>query len=189
MDTYNENTYNTSVNSAVAPLAREKEGKTSWYSVLKENPEAMAKFKEYTKQRYEERKKVIKEKAELGILEIKPKQVKPYKPIDPERKKRYNDKYYTTHRDTLIDNQVKRYFEVIKTSPEKLENERARIRLYYQRMYAIPEERERKNQYTRDYKRKRRELLRQNKLNTDSNTSTTHEDSEEAKPAGEMSKL
>ena len=77
----------------------------------------MTKFKEYTKQRYEERKKVIKEKAELGILEIKPKQVKPYKAIDPERKKRYNDKYYNTHRDTIIDNQVKRYYEVIKTSP------------------------------------------------------------------------
>ena len=144
MTAYSENTYTTAINTAVAPLAREKVCKTSWYSVLKENPEAMAKFKEYTKQRYEERKKVIKEKAELGILEIKPKQVKPYKPIDPERKKRYNDKYYTTHRDAIIDNQVKRYFEVIKTSPEKLENERARIRLYDQRMSAIPEERERK---------------------------------------------
>ena len=99
----------------------------------------MAKFKEYTKQRYEDRKKIIQEKVELGLIASKPKQVKPYKPIDPERKKCYNDKYYSTHRDAIIEHQVKRYYEIVKTSPEKLESERARIRLYHQRMYAIPE--------------------------------------------------
>ena len=60
MNTCNENTHNTAVNSAVSPLAREKECKTSWYSALKENPDALAKHKEYTKRRYEVRKQIKK---------------------------------------------------------------------------------------------------------------------------------
>ena len=68
MNDYIENTYATAVNSTVAPLTREKVCKTSWYSVLKENPEILARFKECTKQRYEDRKKAFKEQVELGLI-------------------------------------------------------------------------------------------------------------------------
>ena len=67
-----------------------------------------------------------------------------------------------------------------KTSPEKLESERTRIRLFQQRKYAIPEERERRKQYAREYRRKLA-LLKQNKLNIDSEASTKASDSEELK--------
>ena len=174
MNTCNETSYNTAINTAAAPLARVKEGKTSWYSIIKENPEALAKFKEYAKQRYEERKKVIKEKAELGSTVNNPKK------IDPELKKRYNANYYRTHRDTVNNYKRRHYHETIKTTPEKLESERTRIRLYQQQKYAIPEERERRKQYAREYKRKLA-LLKQNKLNIDSEASTRASDSEELK--------
>jgi len=68
MNTCNENSYTIAVNSAVAPLAREKVCNTLWYSVLKENPEILARFKECTKQRYEDRKKAFKEQVELGLI-------------------------------------------------------------------------------------------------------------------------
>ena len=180
MNTCNETSYNTAINTAVAPLARVKEGKTSWYSTFKENPEALAKFKEYSKQRYEERKKVIKEKAELGLIVNRPKQDKPYTKIDPVLRKRYHNTYYNTHKDQISNYRTKLYHETVKTSPEKLESERARARLYQQQKYAIPEERERRKQYARDYRMKR-SLLQQNKLNTDSETSTKASDSEELK--------
>ena len=144
-------------------MARVKEGKTSWYSIIKENPEALAKFKEYTKQRYEERKKA-----------------NPDAKIDPERKKRYNANYYSTHRDILNNHKRRQYHEVTKTSPEKLEGERARARLYQQQKSALPEERERKKQYAREYRMKKA-LHKQNNLNIDSEASTKASDSEESK--------
>ena len=180
MNTCNEIPYNTIVNSAVEPLTQVKEGKTSWYSIIKADPEALVKFKEYSKQRYEERKKVIKEKAELGIIVNKPTQDNTYKKIDPELKKRYNANYYNTHRDTVNNHKRRQYHEVIKTSPEKLESERTRIRLYQQQKFAIPEERERIKQYGKEYKRKLA-ILKQNKLNIDSEASTKASDSEELK--------
>ena len=124
MNEYSENTYSPAINTAVAPLAPEKVCKTSWYSMLKENPEILARFKECTKQRYEDRKKAFKEQVELGLIENKP-----YTAIDPERRKRYNSKYYSTHKDKINDYHLRRYHEQVKTSHEKLERERERLRL------------------------------------------------------------
>ena len=151
MNTCNENTYTTAINTAVAPLAQEKVCKTSWYSVLKESPEILAKFKECTKQRYEDRKKAFKEQVELGLIENKP-----YTAIDPERRKRYNSKYYSTRKDKINDYHLRRYREQVKkTSPEKLERERERLRLYQQKKSAMPEELERKKLYAREYRKKK----------------------------------
>jgi len=65
----------------------------------------------------------------------------------------------------------------VKTSPEKLERERERLRLYQQKKSAMPEELERKKLHAREY-RKKKELLTQNKLNIDSEASTRASDSE-----------
>ena len=175
MSTRNEHTHNTAVNSAVAPLAREKECKTSWYSALKENPDALAKHKEHTKRRYEIRKQILKALEDKGVVVQK---ATPGAKIDPERKKRHSDKYYSTHRDAINNHQRKRYHEIIKTSPEMLERERIRIRLYQQQKSMIPEERERKTLYAREH-RKNSALRRHNTLNIDAEASTRASDSEE----------
>lgn len=126
MDIYNES--NTPQNNEnVAP---KKQYKTSWYSALKENPEAFAKHKEYAKQKYEDRKKAAQILAAHGVNQNIPKIVKPHVKIDPEVKQRYNEKYYNTHKDEIIKYKMKKYFEEIKTSQEKLDRERTRLRLY-----------------------------------------------------------
>ena len=146
MHACSEGTHNTTINTAVAPLAREKAYKTSWYSALKENLEALAKYKEYTKQRYEVRKQLKKALEDKGVVIRK---VTPGAKTSPEAKKRHNDKYYSTHRDTINNHQRKRYHEVIKTSLARLERERLRIRLYQQQKSMIPEERERQQKTIR----------------------------------------
>ena len=103
-----------------------KQAKPSWYSILKENPEALARFKECAKERY-----------------------KVSKP-SPEAKKRANTNYYKAHRDKIIKASLEctqkertteysqcihrkreylrqRYAENIKTSPEKKRNANASI--------------------------------------------------------------
>ena len=126
MNTSNENTYTPAVDSAVA-LGKER--KTSWYSTLKENPEALAKFKEVWTQKYEERKNAIREMSVFIGKECPP-------IIDPERRKLYNTRYYNSHKDKIHDYFRKYYNEEIKGCPERLARERERIKLCQRRRAA-----------------------------------------------------
>ena len=60
-------------------------------------------------------------------------------------------------------------------------------RLYHMNKNVSPEELERKRQYARDYAKKKRE--QRNALNTGSSASSSYEDSEAMKPAGEIPKF
>ena len=68
-----------------------KQYKTPWYAAVMACPEAMAKMKEYRKQRYEAQKKKTMELEPQGI----PTPEKPYVKPSPEAKRRYNEKYYS----------------------------------------------------------------------------------------------
>ena len=186
------------ISSEEAPTHK-KQCKTSWYSKLKEDPEAFAIYKEKVRLRNETRKIIVNELEERGVIIDKPKKHVEYKKIDPEVKQRYNMKYYSTHRDQIIkhvgdyvrneytkdhspfvDNLRrlgrKHYHEVIKNSPEKVEMQRARMRIYMQNKTYTPEEAEKRREYVRAYKAKKREQLKiaksqNNLVNTDSESS------------------
>ena len=89
MTTYNETCHNsTQISSVSASPAKERQYKLSWYSAIRENPDAYAKFKEYAKQRYEARKIALKELAERGVVKPKAKKDTPYTKPTPEDKRR-----------------------------------------------------------------------------------------------------
>ena len=60
-------------------------------------------------------------------------------------------------------------------------------KLYAEKIKTSPEKMERLREYNRQYAKKKRE--QRIALNTNSSASSSHEDSEEAKPAGESPKL
>ena len=150
MNTSDNVVSDSAISSEEAP-AHVKQYKTTWYSKLKEDPEALAIYKEKVRLRNETRANAIKELEEIGVVIDTAKKVTPYKKIDPEIKKQYNMRYYSTHREqiikyvgeyvrneyakessTFVDNNRKllrkRYHEVVKNSPEQMERQRIRAR-------------------------------------------------------------
>jgi hypothetical protein len=146
-----DNIVNDSAISSEGAPAHVKQCKTTWYSKLKEDPEVFAIYKEKVRLRNETRANAIKELEEIGVVIDTVKKVTPHKKIDPEIKKQYNMRYYSTHREqvikyvdeyvrneyakessTFVDNNRKllrkRYHEVVKNSPEQMERQRIRAR-------------------------------------------------------------
>ena len=146
-----DNIVNDSAISSEEAPAHVKQCKTTRYSKLKEDPEAFAIYKEKIKLRNEARANAIKGLEEIGVVIDTTKKVTPQKKIDPEIKKQYNMRYYSTHREQVIkyvgeyvrneyakessafvDNNRKllrkRYHEVVKNSPEQMERQRIRAR-------------------------------------------------------------
>ena len=137
------------------------QSKESWYSTLKQNPEALAKFKENKKEQYEIRKQFIKELASVGVIAAKPKPV-PYKKVDPEVKRRYNEKYYNANREQIT-NQKKEYVQKERTKEESSlmnyirEYQRTH---YHEKVKHSPELMEQKRRIAREYSKKKREQLK-----------------------------
>ena len=107
------------------------------------------------KEKYETRKTFIKELAGMSVVIEKPKHT-PYKKVDPEVGRKYNEKYYSTHKEQVVqscnnymrnerakehspviekqrEHLRKYYHEVVKNSPEQSELQRARGRAHYQK--------------------------------------------------------
>ena len=69
MNAHNESTDKlTQDTESTASPVQKKQYKLSWYAVLREKPEALAKFKEYANQRYEARKNAKNELAAMRLL-------------------------------------------------------------------------------------------------------------------------
>ena len=119
----------------------QKTPKPSQYEKIKNNPEALEKFKQKRKEYYN-KLKLIRQSLPPELLPAKKHYI-----ITPEKKHEYNVKYYNTHKDQVqqyLKNyrqkemskensnyinfvrewQRKRYHEVIKNCPEKLEKQR-----------------------------------------------------------------
>jgi len=126
----------------------QKMPKPSQYAKIKNNPEALEKFKQKRKEYYN-KLKLIRQSLPPELLPEKKHYI-----ITPEKKHEYNVKYYNTHKDQVqqyLKNyrqkemskenssfinftrewQKKRYHEVIKNCPEKMELRRERAREYY----------------------------------------------------------
>ena len=181
-----------------ASTAHDKQYKTSRYSKLKEDPEAFAIYKEKVRLRNEARKEAIELLKEKGVVVDKPKNKKPveYKKIDPEVKRRYNTKYYNTHREQINKNGAeyvrneyakessqyvetkrrlarKHYHEVVKKCPDKVERQRERMRIYMRNKIRTPEEIEKHRERARAYKAKKRaEAILKSDSNEESSAST-----------------
>ena len=135
-------------------ITADNQPKKSKYYELINNPEIIAEIKEHRKNMYEAQKKALRELEERCIIIYKAKTT--YKKIDPEVKRKYNEKYYSTHKEQVIqscnnymrnerakehspviekqrEHLRKYYHEVVKNSPEQMELQRARGRAHYQK--------------------------------------------------------
>ena len=144
---------NNCIQSEITITADSQPKKSKYFSLIN-NPEILAEIKEHRKKMYEAQKKALKELEERGIIIEKPKST--HKKIDPEVKRKYNEKYYNTHKEQIIqscnnymrnerakehspviekqrEHLRKYYHEVVKKSPEQMELQRARARAHYQR--------------------------------------------------------
>ena len=118
----NDNVVNASAISSEEASTRKKQCKTSWYSRL----------------RNETRKNVVKELEERGVVIDKAKKVTPYKKIDPQIKKQYNMKYYSTRKEQIIKQACEHVRnEYAKESSAFVDNKRKLLRKRYHEVVKI----------------------------------------------------
>ena len=159
MEYQNDQTINSSVEATTIDNEhasnRGRKCTSEWYSKVKDNPQAHEKLKEYQKLRY----KMFKEiKALATEAEHKgPNEAKTIVKPSPEMKKRYNQKYYAKHKESIIQQQ-KEYIgkEMSKELSDVLAKKKAYMKQWRDNVRSSPELVEKRREYMRGYYAKRR---------------------------------